>query len=123
VLTFALGGKASLPARDPALTRAPLDDPGFVPNPALLEKGSRAFGQCMTCHGMQALAAGSGPNLRTSPLILDAAAFRSVVKEGALVPAGMPRFAEVDDETLEAIRHYLRLRAQQYAAEKKQKAR
>jgi len=119
VLTFALNGKASLHARDPALTRAPLNDPGFVPNPALLEKGGRAFGQCMTCHGMQALAAGSGPNLRTSPLILDAAAFRSVVKEGALVPAGMPRFAEIDDETLEAIRHYLRLRAQQYAAEKR----
>ena len=121
VLTFALNGKASLPKRDPGLARAPLDDPSFVPNPALLEQGGRAFGQCMTCHGMQALAAGSGPNLRTSPLILDAAAFRSVVREGALVPAGMPAFPELDDTTLEAIRHYLRLRAQQYAAEKRTK--
>jgi quinohemoprotein ethanol dehydrogenase len=119
VLTFALGGKASLPKRDASMVRPPLDDPGFVPDPALLEKGGRAFGQCMTCHGMQALAAGSGPNLRTSPLILDAAAFRSVVRDGALVPAGMPRFPEIDDATLEAIRHYLRLRAQQYAAEKR----
>jgi quinohemoprotein ethanol dehydrogenase len=121
VLTFALNGKASLPKRDPALARPPLDDPGFVPDPALLEAGGRAFGECMTCHGMQALAAGSGPNLRTSPLILNDAAFRSVVKEGALVPAGMPRFPEMDDATLEAIRHYLRLRAQQYAAEKRTK--
>ena len=66
-----------------------------------------------------ALAAGSGPNLRTSPVILDAAAFRSVVKEGALVPAGMPAFETIDDPTLEAIRHYLRIRAQQFAAEKR----
>jgi quinohemoprotein ethanol dehydrogenase len=118
VLTFALGGTANLPKRDPAMARAPLDDPDFAPDPALLEKGGRAFGQCMTCHGMQALAAGSGPNLRTSPVILDAAAFRAVVREGALVPAGMPAFPELDDATLEGIRHYLRLRAQQYAAEK-----
>jgi quinohemoprotein ethanol dehydrogenase len=118
VLTFALGGKASLPARDPASVRAPLSDPDFTPNPALAQLGGRAFGQCMTCHGFNALAAGSGPNLRTSPVILDAAAFRSVVKEGALVPAGMPAFETIDDPTLEAIRHYLRIRAQQFAAEK-----
>lgn len=118
VLTFALTGKASLPTRDPALTRAPLADPGLVPDPELLQEGGRAFGQCMTCHGMQALAAGSGPNLRTSPIILDAAAFRAVVKEGALVPAGMPQFPQIDDASLEAIRHYLRFRAQQYATER-----
>jgi quinohemoprotein ethanol dehydrogenase len=95
-----------------------LSDPDFTPNPALAQLGGRAFGQCMTCHGFNALAAGSGPNLRTSPVILDAAAFRSVVKEGALVPAGMPAFETIDDPTLEAIRHYLRIRAQQFAAEK-----
>ncbi len=121
VLTFALGGKASLPKRDAAMIRPPLADPGFVPDPALLAKGGRAFAQCMVCHGMQALAAGSGPNLRTSPVILDAKAFRSVVKDGALLPAGMPQFSEIDDATIEAIRHYLRLRAQQYAAEKRSK--
>lgn len=31
-------------------------------------------------------------------------------------------FPEIDDASLEAIRHYLRLRAQQYAAEKKEKS-
>jgi quinohemoprotein ethanol dehydrogenase len=118
VLTFALGGKASLPARDPARVRAPLSDPGFVPDPALARLGGQAFGQCMTCHGFNALAAGSGPNLRTSPLILDAGAFRSVVRQGALVPAGMPAFPEIDEPTLEAIRHYLRMRARDYAKEK-----
>ena len=65
----------------------------------------------MVCHGFNALGAGSAPDLRTSPLILDADAFRQVVKEGALVPAGMPAFPEIDDTTLEAIRHYLRVRA------------
>jgi quinohemoprotein ethanol dehydrogenase len=97
----------------------PLKDRGFVPDPVLAEAGGRAFGQCMVCHGFNALAAGSGPNLRTSPLILDADAFRQVVKEGALVPAGMPAFPELDDKKLEAIRHYLRVRAMQYAAEKR----
>ncbi len=118
VLTFALNGKASLPPRDNVLVRAPLADPDFVPDPELVEAGGRAFVQCMTCHGMEALAAGSGPNLRTSPLILDAAVFRSVVRDGVLVPSGMPRFPNIDDATLEAIRHYLRFRAQQYAAER-----
>jgi quinohemoprotein ethanol dehydrogenase len=75
----------------------------------------------MVCHGNNALAAGSGPNLRTSPIILDAKAFRTVVKEGALLPAGMPVFPEIADKTLEDIRHYLRVRAQQYAAEKGKK--
>jgi len=117
VLTFALNGKASLPGRDKTVIRPPLEDPGFVPDPALARAGGMAFGQCMTCHGFDALAAGSGPNLRTSPFLLDAAAFRSVVKEGTLVPAGMPAFPEFDDATLEAVRHYLRLRAQQYGAE------
>ena len=74
----------------------------------------------MVCHGFQALAAGSGPNLRTSPVILDAAAFRTVVRDGALVSAGMPRFPELDEKTLETIRHFLRLRAQQYATEKRE---
>jgi quinohemoprotein ethanol dehydrogenase len=119
VLTFALNGKASLPGRDKAVIRLPLEDPGFVPDPALAKAGGMAFMQCMTCHGFNALAAGSGPNLRTSPFILDAQAFRALVKEGALVPAGMPAFPEIDDATLEAIRHYLRVRAQQYGAEKR----
>ncbi|MCB2047033.1 MAG: PQQ-binding-like beta-propeller repeat protein [Novosphingobium sp.] len=111
VLTFALAGKAKLPPNDTSAIRPPLRDPGFVPDPALAEAGGRAFGQCMVCHGFNALGAGSAPDLRTSPLILDADAFRQVVKEGALVPAGMPAFPEIDDTTLEAIRHYLRVRA------------
>jgi quinohemoprotein ethanol dehydrogenase len=121
VLTFALGEKAVLPKRDATAIRPPLDDPGFVPDPAIAQRGGRAFGQCMVCHGNNALAAGSGPNLRTSPIILDAKAFRTVVKEGALLPAGMPVFPEIADKTLEDIRHYLRVRAQQYAAEKGKK--
>jgi quinohemoprotein ethanol dehydrogenase len=120
VLTFALGGKASLPPRETSAIRPPLADPGFVPNRAMAQLGGRAFGNCMTCHGFNALAAGSGPNLRTSPVILDAAAFRAIVRDGALVPAGMPAFAELDEPTLEAIRHYLRMRAQQYVKEKRE---
>ena len=63
--------------------------------------------------GFNALSAGSAPELRRSPYILDAAAFRQVVKGGALVSSGMPAFPEFDDATVEAIRHYLRMRSQQ----------
>ena len=118
VLTFTLEGKAKLPK--PALreARAPLDDPTFKPDPALMQQGGMAFGACMVCHGYNARSAGTAPDLRTSPFILDEQAFRKVVKEGGLVPAGMPAFPYLDDKAIEAIRHYLRARSQQLGEEK-----
>ncbi len=37
--------------------------------------------------------------------------FTHVVRDGALQSRGMPRFAEMNDEQLEALRHYLRQKA------------
>ena len=53
-----------------------------------------------------------------SPTIVDAAAFRQVVKEGGLRMNGMPQFGEFTDADLETIRFYLRARAQAYPAER-----
>ena len=110
VLTFAIGGKASLPARrEPA---APPPDPGFRPDPARIAAGGAAFSaHCATCHGELAVGIGNGPDLRRSGVVPDAATFDAVLREGLLEPRGMPRFAEFPAAKVEAIRHYLRARA------------
>ncbi len=109
VLTFAIGGKGTLPDR-----RAPAavpDDPGFAPDPARVQAGYIGFStHCLSCHGDQAIGIGQGPDLRRSAMAQDAAAFDQVVRGGALEARGMPKFAEFPDAKLEDIRHYIRAR-------------
>lgn len=112
VLTFALGGKAVLPPTPPP--PAPPPDPGFVPDMAQAAAGGAAFSRhCSTCHGELAVGIGSAPDLRRSGAILDAAVFADVVRGGSLEARGMPKFAEFPPAKLEAMRHFLRLRAGQ----------
>jgi quinohemoprotein ethanol dehydrogenase len=118
VLTFAIGGKDKLPAFTPPPLEPPAD-PGLKPDPALIAKGGMAFASngCLVCHGMNAVGGGAAPDLRFSPIVVSAESFRSVVKESALRPNGMPGFPQLADDDLEAIRHYLRFRASQAPAE------
>ena len=53
-------------------------------------------------------------------VVRQADAFRSVVHDGALVPAGMPIFAELTDEQLADLRQFLRARAVQAAERDRQ---
>jgi quinohemoprotein ethanol dehydrogenase len=118
VLTFVLDGKASLPAFTmPELI--PAVAPGFRPDPAMAQKGGMAFamGACIVCHGMNAIGGGAAPDLRYSQMILDGDAFRKVVKEGALKLQGMPVSPQIADADLEAMRHYLQIRAMQAPGE------
>jgi quinohemoprotein ethanol dehydrogenase len=119
VLTFALDGTAKLPDVQLAELEAP-DDPGYRSNPELETRGAMAFGMsgCLVCHGWNAVGGGAAPDLRVSPYAIDAQAFRAVLKEGSLVSAGMPAFAQLPDEAIEAIRQYLRARGQQIPADK-----
>jgi quinohemoprotein ethanol dehydrogenase len=111
VLTFALGGKASLPAAVPD-TLQPVEDADYRPDADLAVRGAVVYGtHCYVCHGSNAIAAGTAPDLRTSAALLDAPMLRSIVREGALAANGMPRFEELDDQELEALRHYLRQEA------------
>ncbi len=111
VLTFSLAGRRSLPKPE-ALHLAAPDDPGFVADKAMVARGEIAFAtRCMICHGNGAVGAGSGPDLRTSSVPISMEAFTAVVRGGALVPAGMPPFAEIGDQELADISHYLRSRA------------
>ncbi|MDI1295994.1 MAG: PQQ-binding-like beta-propeller repeat protein, partial [bacterium] len=111
ILTFAIGGKGTLPKSAPvALT--PMADPGFVANAAIEAPGMLTYARhCAVCHGVDAIAAGHAPDLRASPVPYDPAAFAAVVHDGALVANGMPRFEEFDATALEGLRHYIRARA------------
>jgi quinohemoprotein ethanol dehydrogenase len=111
VLTFAIGGKATLP---PAIfTEEPIaDDPAFAIDPAKAAVGEAIVTQsCRICHGTVLRPGGGAPDLRKSAIPLDAEAFQSVVRDGALMQRGMPSFAEFTPAELEGLRHYIRQRA------------
>jgi quinohemoprotein ethanol dehydrogenase len=113
VLTFSLDGSATLPANPPPPPMVAPDDPGYAPDPALEQQGAVQFASaaCFVCHGQNAANSGAAPDLRLSTYPSDRDAFHSVVRDGALVSLGMPRFDELSFEQTEAIRQYLRARA------------
>ncbi len=107
VLTFMIGGKATLPPAEP-YTAIAAADPGYRPDPASATRGGALFVNCLSCHGIGAIATGAAPDLRTSVIPTSAEAFAEVVSKGALVPAGMPRFAEFGASELADLRQYIR---------------
>ena len=108
VLTFRLGANGTLPAKVPYKAVA-FNDPDYAPNAALSARGSEIFAsRCGVCHGGGAIAGGTAPDLRTSGIVASADAFHSVVGEGALIPMGMPKFGELSDSDLKALRQYIR---------------
>lgn len=108
ILTFKLNGTGRLPPLATQVT-APLPDPDDARlDPKRIAKGSRVYWKCASCHGLDAVAGGTAPDLRLSPVPIDPKAFSSVVRGGILVPQGMPRFGEISDDDLEDVRQYLR---------------
>jgi quinohemoprotein ethanol dehydrogenase len=116
VLTFAIGGKDMLPPV--SHERAPIaDDPAFRVDLAKAKQGQAIFAdRCAICHGANALSGGTAPDLLRSTIPLDAAAFGSVVADGALIPRGMPAFKDLSPAEDEALRHYIRQRAREESA-------
>lgn len=112
VLTFSLGGRAALPQAMPRPFR-PVDDPDFRTSAAVETGAARYRGHCLNCHGVDAVSGGFAPDLRESAIVLSAESFASVVRDGALVNRGMPRFENLGDGDREALREYLRARAAQ----------
>lgn len=111
LLTFALDGKARLPAAPPPARPTPVDDPDFIIDAAKARRGAALYGKCVICHGVGAVAGGYIPDLRASAVPLSPAAFEHIVRGGALLERGMPAFDELGDDDLEALRHFLRERA------------
>jgi quinohemoprotein ethanol dehydrogenase len=110
VLTFALDAKAALPAPRQADLK-PAADPEYHADEAQAARGMNVYGRCAQCHGIGVVAAGNAPDLRTSEITASAEVFRNVVKEGALLPAGMPQFDELTDSEVSDVRQYIRSQA------------
>jgi quinohemoprotein ethanol dehydrogenase len=105
VVVFKLGGGA-VPKPAPFVDRPYPDAIPQFGTPQQIAAGGLTFAR--TCGGCHGAPRGLYPDLTRSPLIADAAAFRAVVLEGALVPNGMARFDDVlKPEDAEAIRAYL----------------
>ena len=111
ILTFAIGGRAVLPPGAGALPR-PLQDREYRADDASAARGAMLFGgRCVECHGLNAVSGGAAPDLRASNFLLSAEAFSAVVRGGALLPKGMPRFATLSAADAEDLRQYIRARA------------
>jgi quinohemoprotein ethanol dehydrogenase len=114
LLAFALDGTAKLPTVLKADTSVKaVDDPAMKLEVADVKAGAGLYVTCSLCHGKDAVAGGTAPDLRESPIPLDANAFRSVVHDGALLRNGMPRFESLTDTQLRQISAYIRARARQ----------
>lgn len=109
VLTFALGGRASLPPATAAEADIP-EAPAQFGTAPMIAAGAYIYNRtCVACHGPGATGNGSSfPSLRHSGFIADKEAFKAVLWEGALQDKGMPSFkANYSLEDLEALRAYL----------------
>lgn len=112
LFTFTLGGKVPMPAIEPPLIPRPIAAPDFAVDEQLAEKGSWLYkDSCMMCHGSGAVSGGYAPDLRASSMVLSPQAFKSVVVDGELRAKGMPDFAELTDQQLETLRHFIRRQA------------
>lgn len=111
VLTFVLDGAARLPPVPPVAKAVPQPDPTFKTDATAAQRGAVTFGtRCVVCHGFNMVAGGNAPDLRTSSVPLDADAFAGIVRDGALLPHGMPRFKDMSDVDREDLRQYIRTR-------------
>jgi quinohemoprotein ethanol dehydrogenase len=111
VLTFMLDGKESLPPPAPRTKPVLPPDESFIENLEAYKRGMVTFGtRCALCHGFDMVAGGNAPDLRYSTIPFDSQAFATLVRDGALVPLGMPRFDDLSDADREDVRQYIRTR-------------
>jgi quinohemoprotein ethanol dehydrogenase len=110
LLAFVLDGKAKLPPTPPPTFAQSLDGPEMTLDEALVKDGIQQWSRCQLCHGPGAVAGGTAPDLRASAMALNAAQFSLFVRTGNEAK-GMPKFTELGDHELDALRHYIRYRA------------
>jgi quinohemoprotein ethanol dehydrogenase len=119
LLVFRLGGQERLPpAAAPDRAPHPVDDASLKIDPVDVSPGHVLFTMnCAACHGLNAASAGApAPDLRESPVAMDHDSLWSVVHDGALVQAGMPRFDKLDAAQVRQIHAYIRARARETIA-------
>ncbi|HMA12808.1 MAG TPA: PQQ-dependent dehydrogenase, methanol/ethanol family, partial [Steroidobacteraceae bacterium] len=90
LLVYKLDGKAKLPPPAPPPPPRQLNPPPQFGTAEQLERGARVYNEnCTMCHDTAYGNRGLFPDLRYSPMINSADAFRSVVIDGVLTPRGM----------------------------------
>ncbi len=121
LLTFALDAHATLPASPaPTLAVNALDNPNEVLDPKQAAIGKSMFMACAACHGLGLESAGGpAPDLRESPIPLDADSFYALVHDGLRQEQGMPAFGFFARPQIEAIRQYIRSGQRAAAAKNK----
>jgi quinohemoprotein ethanol dehydrogenase len=115
LLTFAVDGHGKLEKMPgPDFTVHALDDAALRLDEGDVATGRALFVQCAACHGAGVHATGTpGPDLRESGIALDLASFRELLKTGALMERGMPRFEYLTDDQTRAIHAYIRSKARE----------
>jgi len=99
LLTFAIGGTATLPSKPRPRTFTPIPN---TATPQQIASGTKLFATyCARCHGDATLL----PDLRRStPAVLNGL---DKILDGALAERGMPRFPEFDKTMIAELRAYL----------------
>ena len=115
LLTFTLGGSAKVPPQGRPVFAQPIFESDFEVDSDLATAGETLYAEnfCVTCHGANAIASGMAPDLRSSaiPLSEMAPVFAQIVREGIKTGRGMPGIPELSDAELEALRHFIRMKA------------
>ncbi len=115
LLTFAIGGSATIPASAPPDKKVlALDDAALVLNEADVKAGWALSVRCAACHGVGMQSAGSpGPDLRESAIAVQLESLSQLLKTGALLERGMPRFEMLSDTEIRQLHAYIRARARE----------
>jgi len=114
LLTFALGAKGKLPEDPvkPSFKINALDDPKLVLDDADVAAGRMLSVRCAACHGVGFHATGTpGPDLRESAIALELESLSELLKSGAMLESGMPRFEMLSDDEIRQLHAYIRKRA------------
>jgi alcohol dehydrogenase (cytochrome c)/quinohemoprotein ethanol dehydrogenase len=113
LLVYKLGGTAQLPPPGELPPARALNPGPAFGTAELIAKGDETFRiHCTMCHETQFGNRGLFPDLRVSPMINSADAFRSVVIDGVLQTRGMGSFRDkLSTDEVEAVRAYLTKRA------------
>ncbi|MEZ5573278.1 MAG: PQQ-dependent dehydrogenase, methanol/ethanol family [Halioglobus sp.] len=113
ILTFKLGGKASLP-EVPWHPTVAFNPPAQTANAQTIAEGFATYQDvCMGCHGLNAVSGMLIPDLRGSAYLWDEKGWEAVVRGGQLKDKGMASFAQnVSAEQAQAIRAYIIQQAQ-----------
>ena len=114
LLSFALDGKATLPATTDRGRFEPADTGADPIDKTLATEGFGLYhnASCAACHGTAAVSTGAAaPDLRESAMLGSIDAFRAVVVEGALLEQSMPLFDDLSEREVRAVFEYVRQQA------------